>query len=140
MQLSVRAWHADSQARAGRLDQAAAALAAIGPKRVLGVERDSYWLATLSMLADAAHLAGHRPIADAVAECLQAVVHLTIADPGLCYRGTAAHAAGLAAATCGRRREAVALLSDGLAAHRRHGSPWMARRSQVALAGLSDPA
>jgi DNA-binding SARP family transcriptional activator len=137
MELSVRAWHADLQARAGRPDDAAAALAAIGPERVFGVERDGYWLATLSMLADAAHLAGHRPVADAVHECLRPVSRLTILDPGLCYRGAAAHAAGLAAATCGRRNEAAALLADGLATHRRHGSPWMARRSQDALAAVT---
>jgi hypothetical protein len=89
------------------------------------------------MLADAAYLARSRPVADAVHECLRPVVHMTIADPGLCYRGAAAHAAGLAAATCGRRDAARELLADGLAVHREHGSEWMAQRSEEALARLT---
>jgi DNA-binding SARP family transcriptional activator len=135
MALSVRAWHADSLARAGRTDDAAAELAALGPEEVLGAEHDGYWFPTLSMLADAAYLAGCCPVADAVHECLRPVAQLTILDPGLCYRGAAAHAAGLAAATCGRR-DAADLLSAGLALHRRHGSRWMADRSEDALTRL----
>jgi hypothetical protein len=104
---------------------------------VAGVECDGYWLPTLSMLADAAYLAGSRAVADVVHECLRPVTDMTIVDPGLCYRGTAAHAAGLAAATCGRRDAAHDLLSAGLARHREHGSPWMTRRSEDALARLS---
>jgi DNA-binding SARP family transcriptional activator len=136
MELSVRAWHADSLARSGRGDDAAAALGAIDAASVAQVDRDGYWLATLSMLADAAHLAACPAVAEAVGDCLGPVSHLTIFDPGLCYRGAAAHAAGLAAATCGRRSRAADMLSEGLAAHRRHGSPWMARRSQEALARI----
>ena len=137
MELSVKAGHADALARVGRLDEAAAELAAIRPDTVAGVERDGYWLPTLSMLADAAYLAGSRAVADVVHECLRPVAHMTIVDPGLCYRGTAAHAAGLAAATCGRRDAARDLLSAGVARHREHGSPWMTRRSEDALARLS---
>ncbi len=136
MELNVRAWHADSLARSGRADDAATALGAIDPVSVAQVDRDSYWLATLSMLADAAHLAACPAVADAAGEVLGPVSHLTILDPGLNYRGAAAHAAGLADATCGRRSRAAAMLSEGLAAHRRHGSPWMARRSQETLARL----
>jgi DNA-binding SARP family transcriptional activator len=137
MALAVKAGHADALARVGRLGEAAAELTAIGPDAVAGVERDGYWLATLSMLADAVYLAGSRPVADAVHECLRPVAHMTITDPGLCYRGTAAHAAGLAAATCGRHDEARDLLSAGLARHREHGSPWMTQRSQEALTRLA---
>jgi DNA-binding SARP family transcriptional activator len=137
MALAVKAGHADALARVGRLDEAAAELAAIGPDAVTGVPRDGYWLATLSMLADAAYLAGSPPVAGAVHECLRPVAQVTIVDPGLCYRGTAAHATGLAAATCGRHREARDLLSAGLARHREHGSPWMTQRSEDALARLS---
>jgi DNA-binding SARP family transcriptional activator len=135
--LSAKAWHADCLARVGRPGEAAVELAAIGPDAVAGVERDGYWLPTLSMLADAAHLAGSRAVADAVDGCLRPVAEVTIVDPGLCYRGAAAHAAGLAAATCGRRRDAFELLSDGLARHREQGSPWMAERSQDALTRLA---
>jgi hypothetical protein len=89
------------------------------------------------MLADAAYLTVCRPISDVVAECLEPVLALTIADPGLCYRGSAAHAAGLAAATCGRRTQAIDLLAAGLAVHLAHGSIWMARRSQHAIDRLA---
>jgi DNA-binding SARP family transcriptional activator len=137
MALSVAAWHADRLARAGRIAEAAVALAAISPETVLDVERDGYWLPTLSMLADAAHLAGCPPMADAVGECLRPATRLTIVDPGLCYRGTAAHAAGLAAATCERHGEAGDLLRAGLVSHREHRSSWMVARSEDALARLA---
>jgi DNA-binding SARP family transcriptional activator len=133
MELAVAAWHADGLARFGRTDEANAALSAIDPSAVLAVERDSYWLATLSMLADAAHISGCRPIADVVAECLEPVVSMTIADPGLCYRGSAAHAAGLVAATCGRHSKALDLLTAGLVTHSAQGSPWMCERSRGAI-------
>jgi hypothetical protein len=55
----------------------------------------------------------------------------------MCYRGAAAHAAGLTAATCGRRGPARELLADGLARHREQGSPWMVQRSEDALARLT---
>jgi hypothetical protein len=137
MALAVKAGHADALARVGRLDEAAAELTAIGPEAVAGVERDGYWLPTLSMLADAAYLAGSRALADVVHECLRPVAHMTIVDPGLCYRGTAAHAAGLAATTCGRLDAARDLLAAGLARHREHGSPWMTQRSEDALSRLA---
>jgi len=137
MALAVKAAHADALARVGRLDEAAAELTAIGPEAVAGVERDGYWLPTLSMLADAAYLAGSRALADVVHECLRPVAHMTIVDPGLCYRGTAAHAAGLAATTCGRLDAARDLLAAGLARHREHGSPWMTQRSEDALSRLA---
>jgi DNA-binding SARP family transcriptional activator len=133
MELSVRAWHANCLARAGRIDRAADALSCIDPGTVSLVERDGYWLPTLSMLADAAHLADVAPIAEAVIECLRPVTDLTIVDPGLIYRGAAAHSAGLAAATCGHHHEAIELLSLGLATHQKHGSPWMTARSRHAL-------
>lgn len=50
----------------------------------------------------------------------------------MCNRGAVAQAAGLTAATCGRRGPARELLSDGLAVHREHGSGWMAQRSDDA--------
>jgi DNA-binding SARP family transcriptional activator len=133
MELSVRAWHANCLARAGRIDRAADALSRIDPAAISLVERDGYWLATLSMLADAAHRSGAAPIAEAVIELLRPLTDLTIVDPGLIYRGAVAHSAGLAAATCGRHDEANELLSLGLAAHQRHRSPWMTARSRHAL-------
>jgi len=134
--LTVAAWHANCQARAGHIDAAAAALARIDPATVTGVERNGYWMATLSMLADGAHLTGTRTIGEAVAACLVPLSDLTIVDPGLIYRGSAAHAAGLAAIAAGRRGQALDLLEQGLAEHRRHGSPWMAARSRQALASI----
>jgi hypothetical protein len=134
MELSVRAWYANCLARLGRTDSAADALRAIDP--ALDVDHDGYWLATLSMLADAAQLVGMVPIAEVVEHRLRSVTQLTILDPGLIYRGTAAHAAGLAAATCGHRDDAHELLSIGLATHRSHRSPWMIERSRQALRAL----
>ena len=137
--LAVRAWHADCLARADQYDGAIETLARIDATGIVDVERDGYWLSTLSMLADAAYLTGCRPIADAVASCLQPCIELTIVDPGLIYRGTAAHAAGLAVATSGRRNDAVDLLSIGRSRHEAHNSPWMAERSRGAIASLVSP-
>ena len=134
MELSVAAWHANCHARAGRIDQAGETLNRIDPATISEIERDGYWLATLSMLADAAFLTRSVTIAEAVVDCLMPLTDLTIADPGLGYRGAAAHFAGLAAATCGHRDEAVELLSRGLATHETHGSAWMTARSHEALA------
>jgi hypothetical protein len=64
------------------------------------------------------------------------MTHLTILDPGLCYRGAAADAEG-PAATCGRRTEAADLLAAGLPHHLQHGSPWMASPSEDALGRLT---
>lgn len=136
MQLSVQAWHADCLARAGRVEHAAEALRTIDPALVGDVDHDAYWLATLSMLADAAHLAGEAPMAEAVWDCLRPITDLTILDPGLIYRGSAAHAAGVARATCGHDADARELLSIGLTRHRAHGSPWMTEQSRRALAAL----
>ena len=137
MELAVRAWHTNCVARAGQMDRALDALQHMDATGIADVERDGYWLPTLSMLADAAHLTGCRPIAEAVASCLRAHVELTIVDPGLIYRGTAAHAAGLVAATCDHHDDAVDLLSIALSTHETHGSPWMAERSRRALASLT---
>ena len=121
MELSVQAWYADCLARSGATEKACEALAAIDQSFVVDVDHDAYWLATLSMLADAVHLTSDAHIGAAVWECLQPVADLTIFDPGLMYRGSAADAAGLAAATCGRHRDAVELLTVGLAQHEHHG-------------------
>jgi DNA-binding SARP family transcriptional activator len=137
MELSVKAWYADCLARTGQVETACEALAAIDPSFVADVAHDAYWLATLSMLADAAHLTRHEQTGTAVWECLRPVIDLTIFDPGLLYRGSAAHAAGLAAAACGRDRDAIDLLTVGLAQHEAHGSPWMIVRSRHALAALT---
>ena len=136
MALSAAGWHADCQARAGMLEAATASLARIDPAMISEVDRDGYWLPTLSTLADAAHLTGFVPIAEAVAECLDGLTDLAVADPGLLYRGAVAHFAGLAAATRGRRDEALDLLTQGFEMHERHGSPWMAMRSSEAIAAL----
>jgi DNA-binding SARP family transcriptional activator len=138
MELSVAAWHANCQARAGQIDQAVESLNRIDPATILEIERDGYWLATLSMLADAAFLTRFVTIAGAVADCLNPLTDLTIVDPGLIYRGAAAHFAGLAVATCGDRAEAVRLLSQGLAAHETHGSAWMTARSREMLAAATN--
>jgi len=138
MELSVRAWYADCLARAGQIEHATEALTAIDANFVTDVDHDGYWLATLSMLADAAHLTSDASMGAAVWQSLRAVTHLTILDPGLIYRGTAAHAAGLAAKVCGRRRDATELLSIGLSQHEMHRSPWMVERSRHALILLTD--
>ena len=137
MELSVQAWYADCLARSGATEKACEALAAIDQSFVVDVDHDAYWLATLSMLADAVHLTSDTHLGAAVWECLQPVTDLTIFDPGLMYRGSAAHAAGLAAATCGRHRDAVELVTVGLARHEKHSSPWMIERSRHALATLT---
>jgi DNA-binding SARP family transcriptional activator len=137
--LAALAWHADCLARAGRIEDAAKSLAAIEPATISDVERDAYWLPTLSMLADAAYVAGSVAIAEAVGDCLESLTDLTIVDPGLIYRGSAAHAAGLAAATCGQRDAAVDLLTRGQRIHDEHRSPWMTERSRHALTALRPP-
>ncbi len=104
---------------------------------VVDGDRDTYWLATLSMLADAAHLAGHAATAAAVWECLRPLAELTVLDGALIYRGAAAHFAGLAAAACGHEREASELLAEGLERHAAHQSPWMVAQSQAAIDSLS---
>jgi hypothetical protein len=136
MELSVKAWYADLLARSGQIAEAADALTAIDPTFVTDIDHDGYWLATLSMLADAAHLTGDESIGAAVWGSLRSVTDLTVLDPGLIYRGAAAHAAGLAAAACGYRQDATQLLSIGLAQHEAHRSPWMIERSRQALASL----
>ena len=137
LELAFTAWHANCSARAGQIDSASKTLARIDPASLATVERDGYWMATLSMLADATHLTGCAPIADAAFDHLAPLIGLTILDPGMTYRGSVAHAAGLAAATCQRRLEAADLLAVGLAEHERQGSPWMAARSRDALAAIA---
>ena len=97
------------------------------------VERGGYWLATLSMAAEAAHRCQHAATADILSELLTPCAALTITCPGLIYRGAAAHFAGLAAAVL-QRPEATDLLHTGLRIHQRHGARWMAERSRAALA------
>jgi hypothetical protein len=136
LELSFRAWHADCLASTGLTERAVGALDAIDPATVTDVDRDGYWLPTLTMLASAAHIVGSRPIAAAVAECAEPALGLTVFDPGSIYRGTVNHAAGLAAATLGQHDVARELLSLAGSEHRRHGSPWMTARSDRAIAAL----
>jgi hypothetical protein len=117
-------WYADCLARAGQIEHATEVLTAIDPNFVTDVDHDGYWLATLSMLADAAHLTNDASMGAAMWQSLRPVTHLTIVDPGLIYRGAAAHAAGLAATVCGRRRDATELLSIGLSQHEMHLRGW----------------
>jgi DNA-binding SARP family transcriptional activator len=133
MAFAIRAWHADGLARNGDVEAAAKALTDIVPADLFDLERDSYWLPTLGLLADAAHRADNTTISEALTELLEPVLPLTIVDAGCLYRGSVAHAAGLAAATCGRHVLATELLSDAAAVHDRQGSPWMCRESRVAL-------
>ncbi len=136
LELTAKAWHADMLATAGR-PEAAEELEAIAPAAVADVDRDGYWLPTMMMLADAAFRAESPAIAEAVGVALGPVVHLTVVDPGLIYRGAAAHGAGLAAAALGNRSDAIELLRNAREQHLRHGSAWMATRSNCALAALS---
>ena len=92
-----------------------------------------YWLAVLSTAAEAAHRCQHTAAADILSELLTPCTALTITDPGLFYRGAAAHFAGLAAAVL-QRPEATDLLRAGLEIHQRHGAHWMVERSRAALA------
>jgi hypothetical protein len=131
---AMDAWHADQLARSGDLDEARRELDELDLDGMRELERNGYWLATLAMLADAAHLAGCPRVAEVVGAFLDPLVGLTIFDPGMLYRGSVAHAAGLAAATCGRLERAEELLAEGLATHERHGSGWMVARSNEALA------
>ncbi len=136
MELSAKSWHVNCLARAGQTAQAIDVLSDIDLAFVVDGDRDGYWLATLSMLADAAHLTGHAPTGAAVWECLRPHADLTIVDPAIIYRGAAAHFAGLAAAVCGHEREARELLAEGLERHAAHQSPWMVERSNAAIAGV----
>jgi hypothetical protein len=136
MELSAKSWHANCLARAGQTAEAVAALKGIDLAYVVEGDRDGYWLATLSMLADAAHRTRHAPTGAAMWECLRPFAELTIVDPALIYRGAAAHFAGLSAVVCGHEREARELLAVGLDRHRAHGSPWMVAESTAAIAGV----
>ncbi len=133
MEFAVRVWYADGLARNGDVEAAAKALTDIVPADLFDLERDCYWLPTLGLLADAAHRSDNAAIAEALGELVEPVLPLTIVDPGCLYRGSVAHAAGLAAATCGRRALAIDLLSEAAAIHDRQGSPWMVRESRAAL-------
>ena len=137
MEVSAKSWHANCLARAGQTAQAFAMLNEIDSGVVVDGDRDTYWLSTLSMLADAAHLAGHAATAEAVWECLRPLEEMTILDGALIYRGAAAHFAGLAAAACGHERDAIELLAEGLEHHAAHQSPWMMAQSQAAIESLS---
>ena len=133
MGFAVRAWHADGLARSGDVEAAAKALTDIAPADLFDLERDAYWLPTMGLLADAAYRADNAGIAEAIVELVQGVLALTIVDGGSLYRGSVAHAAGLASATCGRRSEAASLLAEAAAIHDRQGSRWMADESRAAL-------
>ena len=122
----------------GQLDGAGALMRTT--RRLLpDLVRDQYWLATLSMAADTTSATGDGSAAEILLELLTPALDLTVTDPGLLYRGAAAHFAGLAAAVLGRTDLAVELLHTGLATHERHGSGWMAARSRAALSAM-DPA
>jgi hypothetical protein len=132
MDATARAFSAVSMAHGGQLDEANAALDRLATL-LPTITRDAYWLATLSMVAEASHRCTHCSSADVVYTLLEPAAALTITCPGLIYRGAAAHFAGLAAATIGRQPAARQLLRDGLTTHERHASPWMAARSRVAI-------
>jgi DNA-binding SARP family transcriptional activator len=136
MAAAVIAYSAATHARHDRLDEAQPLLDHI-QDLLPDLTRDGYWLATVAMTADACHCAGHREVAAMVRELLTPALDLTITDPGLLYRGAAAHFAGLAADTLGRRDDAVELLHAGLATHERHGATWMADRSHAALSATA---
>lgn len=133
---ATASWHADALARSGKEGAARAELEEVDLDALGESEHDGYWLPTMAMFADAAYVARCPRVADAIAGFVEPHVGLTIFDPGLLYRGTVSHAAGLAAATCGRTSQAEDLLGDALATHERQGSPWMAARSADALAAI----
>jgi DNA-binding SARP family transcriptional activator len=128
---------AAAHARAGQLEEANAKLDRI-VTILPSIEHDGYWLATLSMVAEASHICAHRASASVVADLLDPCLDLTVTDPGLIYRGAAAHFAGLAAQALGRR-DAFDLLRAGLAVHDRHGAAWMTERSRAGLAASATP-
>ncbi len=133
MGFAVRAWHADGLARSGDVEAAAKALTDIVPADLFDLDRDAYWLPTMGLLADASYRADNPGIVEAVVELVQRVLSLTIVDAACLYRGSVAHAAGLASATCGRRSEAATLLAEAAVMHDRQGSRWMAAESRAAL-------
>jgi hypothetical protein len=132
MDATASAFDAVSSAHGGQLDDANAALDRLATL-LPTITRDAYWLATLSMVAEASHRCTHGSSAEVAYTLLEPAVELTITDPGLIYRGSAAHFAGLAAAAIGRDPTARQLLLEGLTTHERHGSPWMAARSRAAI-------
>lgn len=131
MTAAAEAHTADGLARAGLLADAEGVLSRLC-RLVPELARDGYWLATLSMVASAVSMTGHTAAAGLVADLLEPCIDLTVADPGLIYRGSAAHFAGLAASVLGRPG-AADLLRHGWQVHQRHGAQWMAERSLVAL-------
>ncbi len=133
MGFAVRAYHAFGLARSGDVEAAAKALTEIVPADLFDLERDAYWLPTMGVLADATYRADSPGIAEALVELVQGVLPLTIVDAGGLYRGSVAHAAGLASATCDRRSEAASLLAEAAAIHDRQGSRWMAAESRAVL-------
>jgi len=132
MDATASAFAAVSWAHGGQLDEANAALDRLA-MLLPTITRDAYWLATLSMVAEASHRCTHCSSAEVAYTLLEPAVELTITDPGLIYRGAAAHFAGLTAATIGRKRNATQLVLEGLRTHERHRSPWMAARSRAAI-------
>jgi hypothetical protein len=135
MTAAVAAYGAVTAAQRGAFDDADAALGRLG-ELMPGVARDGYWLSTVSLIASAASLTENRAGAALAADLLAPVVAFTVTDPGLVYRGSAAHFAGLAAGVVGRP-EAVELLREGLDVHQRHGATWMAERSRAAIRALT---
>jgi hypothetical protein len=136
MEFAVRAWHADGLARSGDVEAAAKALTEIVPADLLDLDRDVYWLPTMGLLADVSYRADNAEIAEAILEVIEDVLDLTIVDGGSLYRGSVAHAGGLASATCGRQRQAAALLTEAASTHDRQGSRWMVAESKMALHAL----
>ncbi|HTN78980.1 MAG TPA: hypothetical protein VMK16_04835, partial [Acidimicrobiales bacterium] len=136
MEFAVRAWHADGLARCGNVEAAAKALTEMAPADLLDLDRDAYWLPTMGLLSHATYCAENAEIAEAILEAINGVLSLTIVDGGSLYRGTVAHAAGLASAACGRVAQASDLLADAAVTHDRQGSRWMAGESREALEAL----
>ncbi len=132
MNASSDAWRSLAHSRAGQIAQAAATLDRL-VTMLPDVEHGSYWLSTLSMAAASAHRCKHAAAAEILSELLTPCATWTITDPGLIYRGAAAHFAGLAAAVL-QRPAAIDLLHTGLQIHQRHGARWMADQSRAALA------
>lgn len=137
MAWSALAWSAVVHAAQGDVATARRTLLGRDLPELATIERDGYWLPTLAMLAEAAHLVAARQTAELVASLLEPHLGSTIADPGLIYRGCAVHFAGLSAATCGRKSEAKTLLVEAARVHESHASGWMTSRSTDALARLT---
>jgi DNA-binding CsgD family transcriptional regulator len=132
--LTMRMLHAVALAQAGRRPEAAGQLAGLAADRFSGVPRDSLWLATLCLGAEAAEALRDRGTAAVLAELL-APYRGSCAVQGVpVVWGAVDRALGLARLACGDAAGARADLAAAVELHERWGMPVLAARARLDLA------